>query len=179
MTTWQGGVECRENAGARMLGTLHVTEEELIFVCGGSVSSSRVTWPMIGTGLLLSTFLPVMLLTEPSGSYFGQGGRLPALMLGALGPILVLVGLALVFLDGRARRRALAELALTDGADGAMDLDQQYAVAPGSWRCRLDQVENVWRITGGLQVTTTLEDDYWLRLLDREGLEAALGRKSG
>ena len=87
--------------------------------------------------------------------------------------------LLLVFLDGRARRRALAELALTDGADGAMDLDQQYAVAPGSWRCRLDQVENVWRITGGLQVTTTLEDDYWLRLLDREGLEAALGRKSG
>ena len=176
MAVWQGGVECRERGGVSSLGTLHVTDEELVFVRGGSSSSSRLIGPLVGIGLLLSTCLPVMLLTEPSGNYYAEGGRAPGLLLGALGCVLVLVGLTLAIREARTRRRALAELARSDGTEEGMGLDQRYAVSPGAWRWRLDQVERVRRRRGGLRVVTTLGDDLRLLLSERDGLEAALAR---
>ena len=173
-TNWQSGIECRERGSSPSMGTLHVTGDELVYVRGGAARSSWLYSSFIIEGLLMTLLVPGTVIGGSSGNYYVDGFDLPIALLASLGPLLLIVGLVLRARDRRFRRKALLELDRSDDGQG-MDLEQRYAVTPGSWRHPLGSLERVRRSSDGVRITTSLGDRLRVKTGDPEGLVQALG----
>lgn len=177
---WQGGAECRERGGPVRLGTLHLTEDELIFICGGTLPSNLIAAPLVAVGAILS-FLGLVILAGPpaeASNYWAEGYRIPAILFAAMGPPMALLGLGLRASNGRDERRARAELADVDEAPGAMDLEDRYAVSPGSWRFQLAELVVRAGSSDEVRLDTEQGERVQVRTADARGLLEATQLRS-